>query len=106
MSELNIILAWMISLVKIGIFGALFAFSIVLIRVSKLRELKFFAIATLSFMFSSIFELINSIAYLDSAFQLIEKNNGIILSKLFLLIGAFLLFLFLYEINKNIKNYV
>lgn len=106
MSEISVILSWIISLTKMGIFGALFAFSIVLVRVSKLREIKYFVLATLCFMVSSLFELINAIGYLDSAFEVIERGSSIVLSKLFLIMAAAFLFIFLYTVNKSIKQYL
>ncbi len=106
MSEISIVFSWITSLTKIGVFGALFAFSIVLVRVSKLKELKFFALASLSFMLSSLFELMNTISYLDDNFGIIEKNNAMVLAKIFLLVSAAFLFLFLQQVNKNIKNYL
>ncbi len=105
MGELTV-LSWIISLTKMGIFAALFAFSIVLVRVSQLKEIKFFIWSTLCFMLSSIFELMNSVSYLDQSFDIIDKDNAILLAKLFLMLAGVFLFLFLYKVNKNTKQYL
>ncbi|MBS3068123.1 hypothetical protein J4450_05445 [Candidatus Micrarchaeota archaeon] len=105
MSELTV-LSWIISLTKMGMFAALFAFSIVLARVSQLKEIKFFIFATLCFMLSSIFELMNSISYLDQSFEVVDKDSAMLLAKLFLMIAGIFLFLFLYKVNKNTKQYL
>ncbi len=106
MSETAAIFSLIIALIKMGVFSALFAVSIVLVRVSKLKELLFFSLAALSFMLSSLFELVNTMPFLDSAFVILNQTTARLVAKLFLSIAAIFLFLFFYYVYKNLKNYV
>jgi len=45
-------------------------------------------------MLSSIFELMNSISYLDQSFEVVDKDSAMLLAKLFLMIAGIFLFLF------------
>lgn len=105
MAELGIMLAWIISMVSIAVFATLFAFSTVLLRVSKIAEVKFFVLAAFSLLLSSLFELVSAAGYLSSIFEIVEKDFAVLLSKGFLFLAGFFFILFFYHVRKNIKKY-
>ena len=106
MVEVGIMFSWLLSMLKIATFITLFAFSVLLLRVSKLKEVKFFALAAFSLFLSSLFSLIGTAGYLGAEFEIIEKNFSIELSKLFLFFAAIFFITFFYVVHRSIKKYV
>ena len=106
MSEVTATFSWIIAMLKLGIFSILFAFSIVLVRVSKLKELAFFSLTALCFMLSSLFELFIAISYLDHTITFMNPAFASFASQVLLFFGAIFFFLFLFYVNRNMKNYL
>ena len=106
MSEITATFSWIIAMLKLGVFSALFAFSIVLVRVSKLKELIFFSLAAFCFMLSSLFELGNALSYLDRTIALFNPATAFLVSHVLLFFGALFFFLFLWYVYRNMNNYL
>ncbi|HLD59687.1 MAG TPA: hypothetical protein VI912_01730 [Candidatus Bilamarchaeaceae archaeon] len=97
----DLTLIWILSLVKFAIFSSVLAYTVLLNKVSNIKEVRHFSLSMFFFAFSSVFEILE-VMQTDNTLIADISQFGIQLS---LFVAGTFLVKFFYAIDKNAKKF-